>query len=474
MAGSAGSTDPVAAVNMGDSVSITYQIADQFGQVPVGTYRLNGTLNGGTGSQTSNPTFNSSGLATVTFVDNSTTANTRTLALDFDVKNVDGVTWDNVSGATEVAAFVYAGTLKDAGRVTLTSTTDQALASITASSLKTSTYDSRFGAAAAVPTIDTTGTQENTLSGVVYGTNGAVRPGAAVTITGDNVQFVVQDGADGTSTVHAVGSVTVVADASGRFGNVAYFSNVAGARTLTATAGSVTATVAVVFDGVSANAGATWTVDAPASATPGSTFKVTATLKDKYGNVVNSDSGDTDITYTGPGIVFGDLPTETGAAGTLSFSVLLGANDSGTASVTFSEHGADNSTTAADTNSSSTGSAGADGIGDLIDNIVSTVTIVIGTAGNTGAFSAWTSNQDDGTVKMYAKNVVGEGKVQFMVNGEEIAWVRATSTADSKLRLAGAEGAAYLVRTVELVEGQKNALEIYVDGVRLTRSAYAY
>ena len=75
---------------------------------------------------------------------------------------------------------------------------------------------------------------------------------------------------------------------------------------------------------------------------------------------------------------------------------------------------------------------------------------------------------------MYAKNVVGAGKVQFMVNGVEIAWVRAASTSDSKLRLAGAEGAAYLVRTVDLVEGQKNVLEIYVDGVRTTRSAYTY
>ena len=88
--------------------------------------------------------------------------------------------------------------------------------------------------------------------------------------------------------------------------------------------------------------------------------------------------------------------------------------------------------------------------------------------------ASWTSNQNDGTVKMYAKNIVGAGKVQFMVNGEEIAWIRATTFADPKLRLAGAQGAAYLVRTIDLVEGQKNVLEIYVDGVRTTRSAYTY
>ena len=86
----------------------------------------------------------------------------------------------------------------------------------------------------------------------------------------------------------------------------------------------------------------------------------------------------------------------------------------------------------------------------------------------------WTKNLNDGTVKMYAKNIVGAGKVQFMLNGQEVAWVQAADTADPKLLLAGAEGSAYLVRTVDLVEGQKNVLEIWVDGVRTARSAYSY
>ena len=86
----------------------------------------------------------------------------------------------------------------------------------------------------------------------------------------------------------------------------------------------------------------------------------------------------------------------------------------------------------------------------------------------------WTKNLNDGTVKMYAKNIVGAGKVQFMLNGQEVAWVQAADTADPKLLLAGAEGSAYLVRTVDLVEGQKNVLEIYLDGVRITRTAYSY
>ena len=85
---------------------------------------------------------------------------------------------------------------------------------------------------------------------------------------------------------------------------------------------------------------------------------------------------------------------------------------------------------------------------------------------------AWTKNLNDGTAKIYAKNIVGGGKIRFMLNGKEIAWVRAVSAADPKLRTAN--GAHYLVRTVDLVEGQKNILEVYLDGVRIKRTAYSY
>jgi hypothetical protein len=87
-------------------------------------------------------------------------------------------------------------------------------------------------------------------------------------------------------------------------------------------------------------------------------------------------------------------------------------------------------------------------------------------------FFAWTKNQNNGTVKMYAKNLIGVGKVRFFLNGEEIAWVRATSAEDPKLRTA--KGAHYLVRTVNLVQGKKNVLEVYVEGIRIKRAAYSY
>jgi hypothetical protein len=83
----------------------------------------------------------------------------------------------------------------------------------------------------------------------------------------------------------------------------------------------------------------------------------------------------------------------------------------------------------------------------------------------------WTKKISDTQVKIYAKNIVGAGKVQFMFNGREIAWVRAADTANPKLRFA--KGFYYLVRTVDLVPGQKNVIEGYVNGERLRRTAYS-
>jgi hypothetical protein len=77
-------------------------------------------------------------------------------------------------------------------------------------------------------------------------------------------------------------------------------------------------------------------------------------------------------------------------------------------------------------------------------------------------------------VKVYAKNPVLVGKVQFRVDGREFAWVRAATTRDPKLRLAQVNGelVPYLVRSVTLTPGRKSAIEIYVDGRRAWRAAY--
>lgn len=75
-------------------------------------------------------------------------------------------------------------------------------------------------------------------------------------------------------------------------------------------------------------------------------------------------------------------------------------------------------------------------------------------------------------IKIYAKDIIDIGKIQFMVNGREIAWVRATEPDDPKLRVVSDESGDvyYLVRTVEL--DQRVRIEILVDNQRAKFSTY--
>lgn len=104
--------------------------------------------------------------------------------------------------------------------------------------------------------------------------------------------------------------------------------------------------------------------------------------------------------------------------------------------------------------------------------VVMSAAVVDSDPGTSTLAKPWTKKLTASTVKIYTKDLVGAGKVQFMLNGNEVAWVNATSSEDPKLRNAGS--ASYLVRTVNLVPGRKNVIEIWVAGVRASRTAYSY
>jgi hypothetical protein len=74
-------------------------------------------------------------------------------------------------------------------------------------------------------------------------------------------------------------------------------------------------------------------------------------------------------------------------------------------------------------------------------------------------------------VRFMVKDVVGAGKIQFKINGKEVAWVRAVDATDPKLRKTSSNE-SYFVRTSSLVRG-KNAVEIFVDGERVKRASYS-
>lgn len=72
-------------------------------------------------------------------------------------------------------------------------------------------------------------------------------------------------------------------------------------------------------------------------------------------------------------------------------------------------------------------------------------------------------------LKIYAKDIVGIGKVSIRFNGREVGWVRASSASDRKLRII--DGTAYLVRSVKLRQGV-NKVDVFVNDQRAWFAEY--
>jgi hypothetical protein len=113
--------------------------------------------------------------------------------------------------------------------------------------------------------------------------------------------------------------------------------------------------------------------------------------------------------------------------------------------------------------------------GTTSDGTETTIAIETLVAGDQ-SMKTWAKRLPGNTeAKLYAKNIIGAGKVTFRVNGKEIAWIRAIDETDPKLRViteGPMTGANYLVRTIKLQKG-KNVLEVFIDGKRTTRTVYS-
>jgi hypothetical protein len=443
----------------GGSGSVTFFIRDQFGQVPVGAFRANASISGGSMAALNSTVTFSGGQTTLNWTDNNSAANNAvTIALDVQKQAANG-TWDDTSETYVPVLVDVLAAAASPTRVTATNTTNDDGTGTNELIIKEDYVEGDERWEASSKSWNTGTSINDFIEGVVFSTTGGALPGAQVTVASPGVLFTNEQ-----KTVYSVGSITVTTARDGGY-KVFYASNTVGAKAFTVTSGSATATATTTFDGVDEADATSIVISAPDTVAPGSTITATATVTDDFGNPVainaQSDSEpEAKFTYTGPGLIVGSNPVvATNSAGQMRIQVLLGANDSGTATLV------------------ATYDANGDGILSEIDggNIQVSKTITIGSvpvSGNTGDYSSWTKKLDAGSAKMYAKNVIGEGKVQFFLNGEEIAWVRATSATDPKLRTAN--GSAYQVRTVNFVQGQKNVLEIYVDGVRTTRTAYTY
>jgi hypothetical protein len=132
-----------------------------------------------------------------------------------------------------------------------------------------------------------------TISGNVAGADNGGLPGAPVTIKGAGLQFW-HDGE------YTIGSVTVIADVDGNFEVDVYthMVNKAG-QAITITAGNVTETVSLVsslpddLDGD--NLKFAWTL--PAYMVKDTTYAITLSLTDKWGNPVNTSGSSTKAVY---------------------------------------------------------------------------------------------------------------------------------------------------------------------------------
>lgn len=173
--------------------------------------------------------------------------------------------------------------------------------------------------------------------------------------------------------------------------------------------------------------------------------------------------------YTGPIVNPVSAPAPQGATLTLTGSNLIGVTrvtiDGKDALVKV----------LSDTEIQITVPAGLSGTYDLVvvaDNGTVTIQQGIEVAPATQSSGAGTKRIGD-SFRIYYFDPVGKGKVQFFLNGKEIAWVDATSDSDPKLRSTMKDGleVTYLVREVDLEDG-KNVIEVYVDGERVKRVAY--
>jgi trimeric autotransporter adhesin len=352
------SITPVRQIAKAGSFSIAYKVVDQFGQTPTGSFRVAVTnTNAISTPSITTPIAVSSGTVTVSGTDNNTADDVYEVVATLQKLGTDGTTWSNVGSVAETST-ISAGTVGTPSALAITATATDNVTRAGQTLVAGNTVLEQSSVDRTAPS------GSETLTTVVTSSTGAVVAGAAVTYSAAGVLFKAGN-------TYGLGSITVYTNASGSTGAVNIHSNLSGASTITVTSGSATKTQVITWAAVTSG-GSAWTITAPTYILPGQTLKVSAVLKDKYGALVNTASGDVKVVYTGAGFVTATLPTETDADGSISFTVLLGAADSGTATAKFIYEGVNG--TLEETSSN--------------DDVVSSATITLGAAPVAGATAA--------------------------------------------------------------------------------------
>ena len=422
-----GTASLVRSIAKGGSYTFSFAALDQWAQNLSGDFRLKVAVSGNTVSETY-PSF-SAGSASVTVSDAQIAdGGDITVVVTPQKKQTDG-TWAT-TGAPNAVTYTLHPSVQTGAAVSATS----ADASVPVVTTALAAGDTR-STQATVSGAGTGGTDAVTVTGTVTNSvTAAARPGALITVSGDSSLLFVN------GTKAAFGSLTFYADATTGNYSVNVRSNKAQTDSVvTVTSQGASKTIKVTFERALATAGATLTVDAPAYATPGSTMVVNVKLVDKFGNPVRNNDGTTlqanngvTVTYTGPGLIVGSISNLTDANGLITFRVLLGTNDTGTASVT---------------------AVFANNSAGTTDDITVTKTVTIGAAPAAAKVNVGSFN---GKLVVYANGYNGK-KISWKVGGK---WGTAVAASDT----------ARFARVTPR-KGVTVSVQIYVDGVlTLTKS----
>jgi hypothetical protein len=325
----------VTRIAKGGSAALPFTLVDQFGMTPTGTFRATIT-NGGNAAITS-PVAVSVGKLTVSATDNSVADNNSGYAVTAQIQELgsDGVSYTDISGLTG-SYQISVGAVTTGSAITLGALTTATPTALN-NTLRVGNSDLHQGTVSL-----TTFTNEIASGSVVTNSTGAAVAGAKVTFSAPGVLFRATN-------VTALGSITVTANENGVLPAIGYTTNTVGKTTITATSGAAVKTADITVAALtSGTTQSTWTVTAPTYIMPGQTLKVSAILKNRYGTQINTSgtAGLVSVSYTGPGFVTAALPTATDADGAVSFTVLLGAADTGNATIKFTYSTADGTSAA--------------------------------------------------------------------------------------------------------------------------------
>ena len=350
LAGDTGaSTDVNRTIAVGGSVALGYAVVDQWGVAPTDAYQVTITRAVSGSARTTAATFGyqvpvSAGKANVTVVDNGAGAGADTISAKLYPVLAGGALGTAV-GTTRTFVLTYSSVAADITATAVSATVNNdgvgttgalvkpvAIEALALASLDTrveknvtvpayATYNAFADAVAA-----TVATIAAKVSGNVTSVTGAGIAGVPVTISASGVLFKY---ASNTGDVYAKDSITVITGAAGAY-EVAIIGQTSGKQTITVTSGAATKTASITFATASVSAVA---LSVPALTQAGRAVDAVATVTDKFGNVVSGAY--VKFSATGVGAINGasSAVVATDASGKASVKLVIGAGETGDATV---------------------------------------------------------------------------------------------------------------------------------------------